>query len=76
MMKTRKHINLVVTVVIAVMAIALFMGGIALTTRYKETIVNTYQKYYDRYYDRAKGYYDTLKERIEKDIELARQDKK
>ncbi|MGN1132380.1 MAG: hypothetical protein ACI4RL_05700, partial [Ruminococcus sp.] len=66
----------IVTLILAV-AVVLFIGGTMLTTRYKTTIVDTYEHYYNKYYDQVSSYVEEGKGKIEKNIQLAsQQDKK
>jgi hypothetical protein len=61
---------------VLVLAIVLFIGGIALTTRYQNTIVSTYDKYYNKYHDEASSYVQQGVDEISKNIELASQENK
>ena len=58
---------------IIALAVGLFVGGMALTDRYKNTIVNTYDKYYNKYYSIASSYVDQGQGIVQKNIELASQ---
>ena len=43
--------QVVIMLSIIALAVGLFVGGMELTDRYKITIVNTYDKYYNKYYN-------------------------
>ena len=65
----------IVALILAV-AVVLFIGGTLLTTRYKTTIVDTYEHYYNKYYDQVESYIKNGREEIEKNIQLASQENK
>ena len=65
----------IVALILAV-AVVLFIGGTLLTTRYKTTIVDTYEHYYNKYYDQVEKYIKDGREEIEKNIQLASQKNK
>lgn len=65
----------IVALILAV-AVVLFIGGTLLTTRYKTTIVDTYEHYYNKYYDQVESYVNDGREEIEKNIQLACQENK
>ena len=65
----------IVALILAV-AVVLFIGGTLLTTRYKTTIVDTYEHYYNKYYDQVEKYIKDGREEIEKNIQLASQENK
>lgn len=58
---------------ILLLAIGMFVGGMMLTERYKNTIVTTYNKYYDKYHNQAEGYIKQVYDEIHRNIELASQ---
>ena len=65
----------IVALILAI-AVMLFIGGTLLTTRYKTTIVDTYEHYYNKYYDQVESYVNDGRKRIEKNIQLASQENK
>ena len=65
----------IVALILAV-AVVLFIGGTLLTTRYKTTIVDTYEHYNTKYYDQVENYIKNGREEIEKNIQLASQENK
>ena len=65
--------QVVIMLSIIALAVGLFVGGMELTDRYKKTIVNTYDKYYNKYYSIASSYVDQGQSIVQKNIELASQ---
>ncbi len=72
-MKKRKDIGFLRLLTSALIASTLFLSGFALTTRYKETILNTYNKYFDKYYGMAMDYYSEIKTEIKKELQRAKE---
>ena len=68
--------QLFIVALILAVAVVLFIGGTLLTTRYKTTIVDTYEHYYNKYYDQVENYIKNGREEIEKNIQLASQENK
>ncbi len=66
--------RLVIVAGIVLLAVTLFIGGMALTHRYKTTIVNTYDKYYNQYHDEVESYANDIDKEIQKNIQLASQE--
>lgn len=63
--------QIVTVIIILAVAVGLFIGGMALTDRYKNTIVKTYDKYYNQYYEIGSSYVDQGYSMVQKNIELA-----
>ena len=68
--------QLFIVALILAVAVILFIGGTLLTTRYKTTIVDTYEHYYNKYYGQVEKYIKDGREEIEKNIQLASQKNK
>ncbi len=66
--------RLVIVAGIVLLAVTLFIGGMALTNRYKTTIVSTYDKYYNQYHDEVESYANDIDKEIQKNIQLASQE--
>lgn len=77
-MKSRKTAKKIICIIIILLlAVGLFVGGVNLADRYQNTIVSTYNKYYTKYYDKAMSYIDRAYTEIKDKIEMAsQQDKK